>query len=511
MEHYIKELNILCNFFYNNDELYIMKSHNIDSSRFKTYFELNNKTKLIFNSYESETLFIYIININTKYIFKKYKLTQKELLHKIFVRQKIYYLNKCHKYFIQENNKMHLPFCKCLIKVKSISNLKISYLINIIKNHDSPYNNNNNNKNSQFLLAVRKLNFINNSNLNINHFNTNTQNNFQYDTEINHDNITFADNINNYTESDIFIQNSKQTSNIIHTNENSNKQSNIIHSNENKKSDKIPIESNVIIDYDIKNNCSTNNKNSKDIPNELNANDSFKVNEKSLKINNSENMNSSSKSLKINNSENMNSSSKSKTIDLIKTKTETSIQQSINSNNSSHTKAETELDKSIQIEPEKLIKNSIINNLNINTNINTNTNIAELMKQKENDIKKRKMLLLIKLKQNEKTKTESEQLIISYETSKIEKNKNIDSVLNEFKKIYNIIKKQKIITVELIKDILNNKLLIIQLNNDVIINMFNNLNELLVIASMEYNEKKINEILSMIKDITKNIKNEKII
>ena len=47
MEHYIKELNILCNFFYNNDELYIMKSHNIDSSRFKTYFELNNNNLLI--------------------------------------------------------------------------------------------------------------------------------------------------------------------------------------------------------------------------------------------------------------------------------------------------------------------------------------------------------------------------------------------------------------------------------------------------------------------------------
>ena len=152
MYKYITDLLFLCNNFCILDKTYIQTKYNIDYNIFDIYFNKHFKDKLIFNSINSEILFICIFNANKNYILKKYNKTIQEVLNKFFIKKKIYFFNKCHKNFnINNYNKMHLNNCKCPIKVKSIVNLKIPVFINILKNSDnfnSNYNNEFNNNNS---------------------------------------------------------------------------------------------------------------------------------------------------------------------------------------------------------------------------------------------------------------------------------------------------------------------------------------------------------------------------
>ena len=133
MYQHIIYLNILCNKFYSINNQYLLNKYRIKLELFNDFFEKNSKEKLIFNSFESEILFIYIININKDYIFNKYKLNEIQLINKIFLNNKIYYLNKCHKYFDVDNKQMHLPNCKCPIKAKTISNVKINIFIKMLE------------------------------------------------------------------------------------------------------------------------------------------------------------------------------------------------------------------------------------------------------------------------------------------------------------------------------------------------------------------------------------------
>ena len=205
MFQYIKDLNFLCNTYNNIDELYIFEKYNIKINTFNIFFDNNKNKLLIFNSKKSEILFIYIININIKYIYNKYKLTQEQLLNKLFINKKKYYLNKCHKFYLNNNNeKMHLPYCNCTIKVKSISNINIDFIIKIINNQI-----NKKNKNKKLIFSINKLNEIQkhlstpnnniipqqqtiqkNNNINNIHF-------FQFDTEITNNNIHFQSISNN--------------------------------------------------------------------------------------------------------------------------------------------------------------------------------------------------------------------------------------------------------------------------------------------------------------------------
>ena len=150
MYKYITDLLILCNNFCDINFKYIEEKYNIDYNIFEIFFEKNYKEKLIFNSINSEILFIYIFNANKNYILKKYNKTIQEVLRKFFIKKKIYYFNKCHKNFNNNNyTKMHIHNCNCPIKVKSIVNLKINLFMNILKNcekfnsnYDNEFNNN---------------------------------------------------------------------------------------------------------------------------------------------------------------------------------------------------------------------------------------------------------------------------------------------------------------------------------------------------------------------------------
>ena len=147
MYQHIIYLNILCNKFYSINNQYLLNKYRIKIELFNDFFQKNSKENLIFNSFESEILFIYIININKDYIFNKYKLNEIQLINKIFLNNKIYYLTKCHKYFDVDNKQMHLPNCKCPIKAKTISNVKINTFIKILKKQNitslSCFDNNN--------------------------------------------------------------------------------------------------------------------------------------------------------------------------------------------------------------------------------------------------------------------------------------------------------------------------------------------------------------------------------
>ena len=161
----ITDLLFLCNNFCDLDIDYIESKYNINTDNFETYFNKNYKNKLIFNSTNSEILFIYICNSNKTYIFKKYKKSIQEILNNLFIKNKIYYFNKCHKNYNNNNyTKMHITECNCSIKVKSIVNLKISIFLKILKNCN---NFNLNFYNSKINNIDSPINNLNNNNISI--------------------------------------------------------------------------------------------------------------------------------------------------------------------------------------------------------------------------------------------------------------------------------------------------------------------------------------------------------
>ena len=189
MYKYITDLLILCNNFCNPDKNYILLHYNIELVIFEIYFKKYYTNRLVFNSINSEILFIYIFNTDEQYILKKYNKNIHSVLKNFFIKNKIYYFNKCHKNFnISDYKKMHLKNCNCPIKVKSIVNLKILLFLNIIKKCkiiNENYNNNN-------LILIK------------NNENSITENNIIYSNENNtariNENAIIANNITNINE-----------------------------------------------------------------------------------------------------------------------------------------------------------------------------------------------------------------------------------------------------------------------------------------------------------------------
>ena len=141
MKKYIQELLILVNKYYPINLDYIKKYKINSFNEFNKLIEINNDY-LLFNSKDSEQLFINIINVDMNYI-KKYNKSFHEILSDFFInKNNKYYFNKCHKIFL--NN--HIENCSCKIKVKSVSSLKIDVFIEIFKEaivHETKINNNN--------------------------------------------------------------------------------------------------------------------------------------------------------------------------------------------------------------------------------------------------------------------------------------------------------------------------------------------------------------------------------
>lgn len=118
---------------------YILKNYDCNTvDKYLVHYERYMNYKLIFNSIESEKLFIRLINADEYYIKKKYNKNFKELIYKMFkikgMNKKVYY-NYCEENKdINKEDKSHIKECKCNIKVKSVVNLSINTFIKIINN-----------------------------------------------------------------------------------------------------------------------------------------------------------------------------------------------------------------------------------------------------------------------------------------------------------------------------------------------------------------------------------------
>ena len=176
MEKYINDLLILCNKYYYFDIDYIKTKYNIKKyDVWENFFKENSHLKLLFNCYNAEILFIFIFNIDKKYIEKNYNLDINTLLHNFFIDKIDYYFSDCHENYINsKKHTMHLKNkCNCFIKVKSIVNLNIDTFIFIHKTNFNPLNFDidiiSPNLNSQFKLSLENLKQLKNKIPNINY------------------------------------------------------------------------------------------------------------------------------------------------------------------------------------------------------------------------------------------------------------------------------------------------------------------------------------------------------
>lgn len=132
MKKYILELLILVNRYYPYDTQYVKNKYKInDDQEFNRIFE-KNEDILLFNSLQSEILFIHILNVDNDYIYK-YKKSLHDLLSDYFVNRKKCHFSRCHK-VSSKTKTSHLDNCYCKIKVKSVANIKIDTFIEIYKN-----------------------------------------------------------------------------------------------------------------------------------------------------------------------------------------------------------------------------------------------------------------------------------------------------------------------------------------------------------------------------------------
>ena len=370
MYQHIIYLNILCNKFYSINNQYLLNKYRIKFELFNDFFEKNSKEKLIFNSFESEILFIYIININKDYIFNKYKLNEIQLINKIFLNNKIYYLNKCHKYFDVDNKQMHLPNCKCPIKAKTISNVKINIFIKMLEKQN-----------------ITSLSCFDNDNNSIINFNENENSeNENLETENNNDIIIPKSNIK-LINNDRFYQALNKLNNI-------------------KKLLNIPIEENLITEENliIKENISNDENKTVYVSN--NIIDDNETKEEII-------ITKEYKQEIFNNLYNENTKDKNyNTKDIDNIKIEISNEE----------------DNKTEILNEEDNKNSYMSSIDKINKKQNDIDVNDYLRMKEEEIRKKKMLLLLKQKKDEIEKVMIDDNLINEmdECYLLVKNKNIN-------------------------------------------------------------------------------------
>lgn len=141
---YIQKLCIMSNNYYIYDDKYIKNKYNINSyDKFRKFFKKYHSEKLIFNSEKSESFFIRVMNLDSRYMLEKYGNSLAQMIINFFILQNECLLNECDEFNLTNKKKIHSPNCKCKIKVKSIVNLSINALIFIlIENEHSNKNTN---------------------------------------------------------------------------------------------------------------------------------------------------------------------------------------------------------------------------------------------------------------------------------------------------------------------------------------------------------------------------------
>ena len=402
MYQHIIYLNILCNKFYSINNQYLLNKYRIKLELFNDFFEKNSKEKLIFNSFESEILFIYIININKDYIFNKYKLNEIQLINKIFLNNKIYYLNKCHKYFDVDNKQMHLPNCKCPIKAKTISNVKINIFIKMLEKQN-----------------ITSLSCFDNDNNSIINFNENQNSeNENLETEENNNDIIIPKSNIKLINNDRFYQALNKLNNI-------------------KKLLNIPIEENLITEENliIKENISNDENKTVYVSN--NIIDDNETKEEII-------ITKEYKQEIFNNLYNENTKDKNyntKDIDNIKIEISNEEDNKTEILNEENNKTEilNEEDNKTEILNEEDNKNSYMSSIDKINKKQNDIDVNDYLRMKEEEIRKKKMLLLLKQKKDE-----------------IEKEMIDNNLINEMDECYLLVK-NKNINVDLIKRIIDLK------------------------------------------------------
>ena len=377
MYQHITDLNILCNKFYSINNQYISNKYRIKLELFNDFFQKNSKEKLIFNSFESEILFIYIININKDYIFNKYKLNEIQLINKIFLNNKIYYLNKCHKYFDVDNKQMHLPNCKCPIKAKTISNVKINIFIKMLEKQN-----------------ITSLSCFDNDNNSIINFDENLENtNLEKDDKNleNDNNIIIPKSNIKLTNNDRFYQALNKLNNI-------------------KKLLNIPLEENLIIEENISNDENKTVYVSNNIIDDNETKEEIIITKeyKQEIFNNLYNENTKDKNYNT------------KDIDNIKIE--------ISNEEDNKTEILNEEDNKTEILNEEDNKNSYMSSIDKINKKQNDKDVNDYLRMKEEEIRKKKMLLLLKQKKDEIEKEMIDNNLINEmdECYLLVKNKNIN-------------------------------------------------------------------------------------
>ena len=135
---YIDKLCTMSNNYYLYDEQYIKNKYNIGSyDKFRKHFKKYHSDKLIFNSEKAELFFIKVMNLDTKFVIKKYADYLPQIIVDFFIKRNECSFNECEEFNKLKLSKLHLSDCKCKIKVKSVVNLSINALIFILMEHNA--------------------------------------------------------------------------------------------------------------------------------------------------------------------------------------------------------------------------------------------------------------------------------------------------------------------------------------------------------------------------------------
>jgi len=139
---YIDKLCTTSNNYYLYDEEYIKNKYNIGSyDKFRKYFKKYHSDKLIFNSEKAELFFIKVMNLDTKFVTKKYADNLPQVIVDFFIKRNECSFNECEEFNKLKFSKLHLSDCKCKIKVKSVVNLSINALIFILMEYNASFTN----------------------------------------------------------------------------------------------------------------------------------------------------------------------------------------------------------------------------------------------------------------------------------------------------------------------------------------------------------------------------------
>jgi hypothetical protein len=147
LRNFILKILQISNDYYEPDLDFIKLKYQLNSIKeFNSLYIKKSNELLIFNSNQSEKLFIRLVNLDENFINRKYNKDINGVIIDFIVNKNTnYFFSICDEFYnLNKSNidtnificliKSHIKNCNCKIRVKSIVNLSINTLIKIIKN-----------------------------------------------------------------------------------------------------------------------------------------------------------------------------------------------------------------------------------------------------------------------------------------------------------------------------------------------------------------------------------------